>query len=540
MAERAYDVLIVGGGVCGLCIARDAAMRGLSVALVERDDFAHATSAASSKLIHGGLRYLKTFELSLVRESLRERRIWELVAPHLVYPLRFLVPNYKRPGSSKRWMLRAGLTLYDMLGYDRNRLEDDDRKIPGHEVLSVEQALKHVPGLNQDRLLGAVEYWDCQMFAPERLALECALDADAKGADLANWATVTEFIVQDGRVLGAVVEDRLEGGSVEIRAKAVVNAAGPWADRLLGMFAGKPSHSLIRSKGIHVITRQLTGDVAVAFESTGGHFFILPWRGHSLIGTTDAVYKGDPDDFAVTEADIQAFLEVINQGFPSAALTREDVVHFYGGLRPLVESSPGEDSYSASRRAEVVDHARVGGPVGLYSALGGKWTTARAVAEQVVDRLVAKSASDNLRPCQTQDTALPGGGFGGWAAFLDAQSALHPSFDRAVVEHLARNYGSRMDAVIALATADPELAEPIASGRLERRAEIVFAVRSEMARSLADVIFRRTGIGTLGDPGPAALQTVAEMVSEELGWTDAYREEQLALVRRRFVPAVSE
>ncbi len=537
MADKTWDLLVVGGGVCGVCIARDAAMRGLSVALVERDDFAHATSAASSKLIHGGLRYLKNFELSLVRESLRERRIWEVIAPHLVYPLRFILPNYKRRGSSKRWMLRAGLTLYDLLGYDRNRLEDEARKIPAHEMLTVDQALQRVPGLSQERLLGAVEYWDCQMFSPERLALECAIDAAGSGAALANWTGVTALHIDAGRVRGATVEDRLDGGSFEIRADRVVNAAGPWADRLLETLSDAPSRTLVRSKGIHVITRDLTGDVAVAFEGRHGHFFILPWRGHSIIGTTDSVYRGDPDDFAVTEADIEEFLAVINEGFPSAALTRDDVLHFYGGLRPLVESAPGDDAYSASRRSEVVDHGAEGGPVGLYSALGGKWTTARAIAEQVVDKLAAKHEGKPLRACHTHDAALPGGGFGQWGRFVDTQAERNASLPRDVVEHLARNYGTRTGEVLALMTADPELAEPIAGGRLERRAEVVFAVRSEMARTLADVVFRRTGIGTLGDPGPAALQAVAALMATELEWTEAHREGQLALVRKRFVPA---
>lgn len=536
MGDETFDLLVVGGGVCGVAIARDAALRGYTVALVEKNDFAHATSAASSKLIHGGLRYLKNFELSLVRESLRERRTWTAIAGHLVTPLSFMLPNYSnRPGSSQRWLLRIGLTLYDLLSYDRNQLRDEDRKLPAHRVLDADEALRQVPGLDAHGLRGAVQYWDCQMFSPERLALECALDAARHGARLANWAEVESLRIEGGQVRGATVVDALGGPGVEIKARTVVNATGPWADRLMPGEAGSSgSPKIVRSKGIHVITRDLTGDTAVAFEGEHGHFFILPWRGHSLIGTTDTVYEGDPDAFAVTESDIEAFLRVINAGMPSAALQRQDVLHFYGGLRPLVESDPGGDSYSASRRSEVVDHGVEGGPRGMFSALGGKWTTARAVAEQVVDAVGTAMASN--RPCTTHDTPMPGGGFETWAKLLEELAARHPELDREVIEHLARHYGTRADAVMALADKDPALAEPIAPGRLERRAEVVFATRDEMARTLGDVVFRRTGLGTLGDPGPAALQTVATLMAEALGWSAAQQQEQIRQVQARFVP----
>ena len=536
MAAKSHDLLVVGGGVCGLCIARDASRRGLSVALVERADFAHATSAASSKLIHGGLRYLKTLELALVRESLRERRIWETIAPHLVYPLQFLLPNYKRPGSSKRWMIRAGLTLYDLLGFDRNRLEDEDRKLPSYRALSATEAVARVPGLNDDDLVGALEYWDCQMFAPERLALESAIDAVNHSASLANWAAVDSFITNGQRIEGAVVQDQLSGEKVEVRAKVVVNATGPWADRMLGELAGDAAPAVVRSKGIHIITRALTDDVAVAFESKGGHFFILPWRGHSLIGTTDSVFHGEPDDFSVTEGDIAEFIEVINAGFPSAGITRDDVVHFYGGMRPLVESAPGDDAYSASRRAEVVDHADGGGASNLLSALGGKWTTARALAEEVVDN-VSKKLGVKLAACVTDEAPLPGGDIGTWANFMARQGKRYPELPADVLEHLARNYGTRMDDVLALSTQDPTLDGPVCAGRVERRAEVVFAVRHEMALTLADVLFRRTGLATLGDPGPEVVRAVADLMAVELSWDEAAQAEQLRSIKGRFSPA---
>lgn len=534
MGSRTFDVLVVGGGVVGACVARDAAMRGLSVALVEREDFAHATSAASSKLIHGGLRYLKKLELSLVRESLRERRTWEIIAPHLVYPLPFLLPAYAGKNTASLWTLRLGLSLYDLLAFDRNRLDDDAQKLPGHRALSRADALARVPGLEERDLVGAVQYWDCQMHSPERLALSCIVDAVRHGAEVGNRVEVESLLIERGRVHGARVRDRLGGAKIEIDARVVINATGPWADRLLARLPGARGRTrIVRSKGIHIVTRPLTDDLAVAIEHGGGHFFLLPWRGRTLIGTTDVVYDGDPDDFRVTERDIVDFLATINAGFPGAKLRRSDVLHFYGGMRPLVEASPGEDSYQQSRRAEIVEHDRQGGPEGLVSALGGKWTTARALAQQVVDRL-GRRLDRKLPRCRTHLEHLPGGDVGTFAGFVDRQASSRPTLPRPQLEHLARAYGTQMDGVLALAEHDASLLRPLGPDRLECGAEIVHAVRDEMAQTLDDVILRRTGLGTLGDPGAGVVEAVAALIAAERGWTDAERDRQIDALRRRF------
>ena len=244
------------------------------------------------------------------------------------------------------------------------------------------------------------------------------------------------------------------------------------------------------------------------------------------------MYDGDPDAFAVTEDDIAGLIATVNEGYPTAALTRDDVVHFYGGLRPLVESAPGDDPYSASRRSEIVDHGESGGPRGLLSALGGKWTTARAVAEQVVDRVQAVLGARG-EPCRTHTTPLPGGRIGPWKAFVEERCRRHRGLEPDVVEHLAVNYGARMDDVLALAEQDAQLGEPLAPGRVERRAEVVYAVRNEMALELGDVVFRRTGLCTLGDPGDDALDAAAALMGAELGWADDDRVRQVEAVRAR-------
>lgn len=537
MASSSFDLVIVGGGISGACIARDAALRGLSVALVEQNDFCQGTSAASSKLIHGGLRYLKNFELGLVRESLRERRIWEMVAPHLVHPLPTMIPAYRRRGSPSKLMLRVGLTLYDLLAYDRNRLEDDDKKLPAHRALGRAGALEAEPSLPAEDLVGALVYYDCQMFSPERLCLECLLDAAEHGASVANYAKVTGFVVERDNVVGVEVLDGPSGDTVTIRGRLTINASGPWADRMLTRVPGVASQaSLVRSKGIHIITRALTREHAVVVEHRGAHFFLIPWRGYSLIGTTDTVFGDEPDAFAVTEADITSFLATINEGYPTVHLERDDVLHFYGGMRPLVETPELTETYGASRRSEVVDHAASDGVGGLLSVLGGKWTTSRHLAERVL-ALVENKLETSLPPCVTDRTPLPGGTMQRLAAFRDDAVREHADLDRDVVEHLVLNYGTLTSEVLAHAEADPTLMERLAPSVPDVRAQVVHAVRQEMARTVSDVIFRRTGLGTLGDPGDEVLQSVARSMGAELGWDAAERQRQIEAARLAFTPA---
>lgn len=543
MAAQRHDLLIIGGGITGACIARDAALRGLSVALVEKNDFSSATSAGSSKLVHGGLRYLANFELGLVRESLRERRIWERIAPHMVDPVPFLIPLY---GAKSTLTLKIGLTLYDLLSYDRNRLDDPDKRLPGHVRISREEALRRAPYLNPEGLTGAMIYYDCQMYSPERIGVECIGDAADRGAYIANHAGVTEILTEDSdnarRVTGARVTDSLTGSEHEVRARLTINATGPWGDMVMAMAEtdGAPARRLIRSKGIHLITRDITHGMALAVQPRGGgHFFVIPWRGHTLIGTTDTVFTGRPDDLGVSEADISAFLEVINAGLPGVHLTRDDVEHFYAGLRPLVDTDPNtdeddKDSYGASRAAEVFDHAE-DGIEGLLSALGGKWTTSRHLAEQVVDQALAKLGRAPV-PSLTARTAIQGGEITRYAEFEAAALARYPDMAREIVVNLARNYGSRMDDVIEIADAEhrPDLLEPLSNATVTIGAQALYAVRTEMARTLDDVLQRRTGLGTLGHPGHDTLRRIADIVGNELGWDDDEKTRQIDAAERRY------
>lgn len=528
LANRTFDILIIGGGITGACIARDAARRGLKVALVEKNDFAHATSAHNSKLIHGGLRYLRNFELGLVRESLRERRIWQRTAPHLVHPLPFLVPLYGG-GFKARATLAAGLSLYDMLSFDRGWLDDPAQRLPGHRWFNKTDAVAHEPALAGENLEGAFQYYDAQMYSPERLALENILDAVGHGATIANHLRVDGLLLRHGRVEGASVRDEMGNAVFDVRAKLTIVAAGPWSDIFLTQVLSKPaSHKLMRSKGIHLIVPAMTKDSALTVAAQGGHFFVLPWRGHSLLGTTDTAYPGAPDAVSVSEADIEGFLKFINDNLPSATLTRDKVEHFYAGLRPLVDDGSG-DTYDASRRAEIVDHGKDDGVGNLYSAVGGKWTTSRDLAETVVDTLVSRLET-KASPCDTATALLPGG----MKQFSEFEKALTQESDNfSGIDHLARLYGARLPEVLALTLKQPELRSTFSpSGDIG--AQILFAMREEMALTLEDVVIRRTGIGQLGKPEDSVLERAAKIMANELHWSEDRRKGEITAIARHY------
>lgn len=554
MAEQAYDVVVIGGGITGACVARDAAMRGLSVALLEKGDFAGATTSASSKLIHGGLRYLQNLELGLVRESLRERRIWSNTAPHMIDPLEFLAPALGK-GLRDRMIKTIAFTLYDWLAYDRNRLDDPEKSIPAHKQLSREEVLALEPALESNDLRGAMLFYDYQMYSPERLALECIMSAVEAGAQAANYAEVAEILREENQVTGVRVIDRALGviepdapsPEYQIHGRMIVNAAGPWADLLMAALHrenGKSSaRRLVRSKGIHLLTRPITNGHAIAVMGENTHFFILPWRGYSILGTTDTVFEGDPDDVHVTEKDIVDFLAVVNKGYPGARLLRSDVLYFYAGLRPLVdttvalpesEEADATDSYRLSRASEVYDHEEEEGIKGLITAIGGKWTTSRNLAEQVVD-LVMKRLELPPVPCTTAETPTFGGDIGPFAEYCTQVEAKYPDLAPGLSGHLARYYGSKIDELAALILADPALAEPLSERYPEIAAQVLHAVREEMALSIDDILLRRTGLGTVGSPGDATIVRVAELMAAELGWTPEQRDRQIEQTISKFV-----
>lgn len=522
--NASFDIAIIGGGITGACIARDAARRGFSVALVEKRDFSCGTSSGSSKLVHGGLRYLRTFEFGLIRESLKERRVWEKIAPHMVYPLQFMLPV---KSASESWFVGAGLTVYDLLAFDRNRLDDPDQHMAAHRAISAAEAQRLEPAIAREGLAGALLYHDCQMYSPERLGLECLIDAAAHGAVVANYAEAVAFEAANGGVGAVRVRDAISGEEATVKARLFVNAAGPWADRLLELISGgEASHKLMRSKGIHIVTRKLTNGHALAVSHKGGHIFVLPWRDHTIVGTTDTVFSEKPDALKVSEAEVTDYLAYVNEALPALKLAREDVLYSYAGLRPLVDSG-SKDSYNASRRAELVDHGAEGGPSNLISAIGGKWTTSRDNAEKCVDKIASKLGGG--KACDTGDVPLPGA-TGRFKPFVEKLAAPSPS----IAQNLARNYGARALEVLALGNEDKSLLSAVSQRLPDIAAQVAFAVRSEMALTLDDVLFRRTGLGTLGPLEPSAVDGVASLMGRMLAWSEDEKCRQIASISWRY------
>ncbi|HJR57586.1 MAG TPA: glycerol-3-phosphate dehydrogenase/oxidase [Rhizomicrobium sp.] len=530
LSNQSFDLLIIGGGATGCFAARDAALRGLSVALVEARDFASATSARSSRLVHGGLRYLRNLETGLVRESLRERLALMRIAPHLVRPLPFLLPLHGG-GLLGRAKLAAGLTLYDLLSHDRNRLEDPALRLPGHRWIGKKDALAREPVLDAKGFRGAFEYHDAQMYAPERLALENLIDADAHGAVIANYVAAEKLLLRHGKVEGCSVRDRITGSGFDIRAAAVLVAAGPWADIFLEQATGQTAaHKLIRSKGIHLMVPLLSRS-ALALETGGGHLFALPWRGHTLLATTDTPFSGDPAGVAVSEADIVSFLATCRKALPVAALARDRVEHFYAGLRPLVSDGSPKNatmlSYHVSRRAELVDHATES-MSGLFSALGGKWTTSRALAEKAIDAIAGK-LEKKTTPCVTATTPLPGGRIDRFDGLVAGMQKTYPGI--AALRHLAHLHGARLPLLLQ----GVRLTDLMPLGPSQDvPAQIAFAVREEMALTLEDVVMRRTSLGQFGRPSHQALAQVVTLMTRELGWSAEKQQSEIATLNHLY------
>lgn len=525
LGSELFDVLVIGGGISGAAIAWDCALRGLKAGLIDKRDFGGATSAATGKLIHGGLRYLKNFQLRVVRESLRERRIMEVIASHQVHPLPFVIPTYS---TKEAVMLKAGMLLYDMLGYDKRRLDDPSKRIPSHKRISTGETLELFPELPKDGLKGGVLYYDCQMVCPERLTFDFVQSAVDQGACVANWAEVTGFVMADKRIRAVRVRDETTGEELEIQARQFVNATGCWADHLLGKLqSGQEPSRLVRSKGIHVLFKSIHSTHALGMiTKTKRHVYMLPWRGLTLAGTTDTPFEDDPDNFAVTSKEIDEFIDELNGCYPALGATVDDVLTSYGGIRPLADQDGSKDSYRASRRHEVADHAKDGLATNLVSALGGKYTTSRKFAEQVVNTVLHKLGVKPLA-CRTAATPLVTNPTESVATLKERCSSKYPDLSGDLVQMFPTHYGSAWEKPLKAGKENPSLMEPVWENAPEIGAQIRYAAENECAVHLEDATFRRTGLCTVGRPDREALQRCASIMGDVLEWSEERCEEEV-------------
>jgi glycerol-3-phosphate dehydrogenase len=484
LGDRTVDLLVIGGGIVGAGIARDAALRGLSVALVEQNDLGAGTSSRPTRLIHGGLRYLELFDFGLVRSDMRERETLLRIAPHLVFPLPFLMPLYRR-SPFYRLKLRFGMFLYDLLSLDKS--------LPKRKRLGRSEALAAEPNLDPDGLGGAWRFYDAQVPFVERLVVENAVDAAAHGALVLNHARAIGYL-RDGRsVVGASVDDLIGGSTLELRARFTVNATGPWLDGSLAPLRPGGARPLLRlTKGSHLVVPRATEHAHVLFAKRDGRlFFVLPWNGYTMVGTTDTDYDGDPGAAEASSEDVDYLRTEANRAFPRAPFDR---IHFtWAGVRALVREE-GVAEGAVSRKHKLYDHRRRDGIEGALSVIGGKITAYRAIAEEVTNVVVRRLGS--TARCRTSELRLPGAERAPTAAVGDAFCPHAPT------------------------THD----------------DIVHAVTAEWAMTLADVLLRRTAIGLAACQGLDRLETLADLVGGLLGWDPARRAAEIDAYRREIAP----
>jgi glycerol-3-phosphate dehydrogenase len=522
IAGQHFEVVVIGGGITGAGVALDAASRGYSVALLERGDYAEGTSSRSSKMVHGGLRYLQNLDLGLVREALLERQLMVQLAPHLVYPTPFLVPSFAEERRDRR--VGLGLNMYDVMATTRvgrsrremrsSKEEDEDYywSPDRHRTIPRDEVLEMIPSLASRDPRDAYLFYDCQT-DDVRLVLTVLGEAERFGAAMLNGAEVTEVLHEHGRAHGVAFVEAESGERIEVGADNVINATGVWADRIRPeeVIEEEDVPRISPSRGTHVLLdrgKLSTGRAACIVPAGAGRaIFALPWYGRTLVGTTDNDFDGDIDHPQPGSDDVEYLLDAVNAFF-GVSLSDSDLVGAYAGVRPLISTGDPKKSVDISRKAELYETSS-----GMLTITGGKLTTWRRMAKQTVDRMVERDGREAL--CHTAEIPL------GMQARPDDLQAPDGVSEEAVSQ-LAFRYGHAARAVLDLAWKDPKLAVPIVDGRPDLLAEVAIAARREQARSVADVLLRRTRLGLVAAPqlhGAEAVRRVAEVLGEELGWS---------------------
>ncbi len=528
IAGQRFEVVVIGGGITGAGVALDAASRGYSVALLERGDYAVGTSSRSSKMVHGGLRYLQNLDLGLVREALLERQLMVQLAPHLVYPTPFVVPAFADERRDRK--LGIGLNMYDVMAttrVGRSRREmrsskEEDEEFnwspDRHRTIDREELLELVPSLEPRDPNDAYLFYDCQT-DDVRLVLTILGEAERFGAVMLNGAEVTEVLAAGGRASGVAAVEAESGERFEVEAENVVNATGVFADSIRPEeTVGEEDVPRIKpSRGTHVLIDRAelsTGTAAcIVPAGEGRQIFALPWYGRTLVGTTDNDYEGDTAHPHPSEDDIEYLLSAVNDFF-GTGIGRGELVGAYAGVRPLLSTGDPKKSVDISRRAELYETSS-----GMLTITGGKLTTWRRMAKQTVDRLVEREARE--APCHTAEIPL---GMPARPGDLEAPDGVGED----ALEQLAFRYGHAARTVLELAREDPKLAAPIVEGRPDLLAEAVVAARLEQARTVADVLLRRTRLGLLAAPqlrSAESVKAVAEAIGDELGWSRRAKQE---------------
>lgn len=542
LASQDYDLVVIGGGINGAACTWDATLRGLKVALLERKDFGWATSSNSSKIAHSGLRYLQHIDFKRMRESIRERNLIHQRAPHLIRSQPYLLPIYGH-GVKGRETMAIYIKTYDLFSLDRQWFKDPARKIPNSFMISREEVLKIAPDIESTNLTGGAVWYEGQMHNTERLLFSYVRSAVDKGAQVANYVEVTDFLKSGDTITGVQAKDLTTGETFSLNAKAVVNASGPWIVQTLNLVKSFEKNPVHASKAFTLITRPFTKEHALTFpirpmyddrqavlDKKASLMFAIPWRGLCMIGSLHlACDEEDPAKITISEEEIQNYIDLINEGYPAAKLTRKDVRNILWGI------IPGEKANSASpeKHYQILDHAKTDNLESLISVVGVKYTTSRDVAHKAID-LICQKLGQSL-PCTTDKVPL----WGGDIEYLDkfrqqAAKAEAHRLSEEIVLHLIDTYGSKYPEVLAYLDENPAWAETI-PGSPVLKAEVIHAVRDEMAGSLSDVVLRRTDLASLEYPGEEPLRVCAELMAQELGWSESRIQAEMKAVEESYI-----
>jgi glycerol-3-phosphate dehydrogenase len=540
LTEGEFDVLVIGGGAFGAAAAWDAALRGLRTALIERNDFGGGASAECFKMVHGGIRYLQHADIPRLRSSCAERSALLRIAPHLVSPLPILIPTYGH-GRQGKPFLGTGMCLYDLLTLDRNvGIRDPARRIPMSRFLNRREVLDQFPDIDGHALTGAAIFDDGQMYHPARLVLAFIKSAARAGAVVCNYAEATEFLWDGKRVCGVRVTDRLDGNRFDVRARLVLNAAGPGAEYLLqgsphfgrwerGHFS-RDAYFLVNRKPTSRYALAVTGksrDRDALVSRAARHLFTVPWRDYTLIGVWHRLFKEHPDEALIEEPELEAWLAEINSSYPALKLGREEIVNAQCGLVPFGDGKVSVDELSFGKESRFLDHRALHGVAGLLTLIGIRYTTARGDAARALN-LLLKQLPTAPPPAATASIPLVGGDIENIAALsAEAHRARAAELPARTLDALLRNHGSEYPALLALAQGSPHESDRL-GGSDTLAAEVTYAVRQEMAVHLDDVVLRRTDLGSGKHPGGEALMQSATLMRTLLGWSEQRSASELA------------
>ncbi|MBN1560737.1 glycerol-3-phosphate dehydrogenase/oxidase [candidate division KSB1 bacterium] len=537
LATEEFDLLVIGGGIYGATVAWDAVLRGLRVALIEKNDFASGTSANSLKIIHGGLRYLQHADLIRMRESIAERRSLLRIAPHLVFPLPCIMPTFGHAVKGPE-VMRIGLLMNDLFSADRNRGLDAAHKLPHGRIVSKRQVQQLIPGVNRDDLNGGALWYDAHMINAERLLFSFLHGAVEKGATAANYVKAEKLLVKNRRVCGVLARDLVGENSFEISAKMTITALGPWINDLLADHCHAEKKIEFSTAMNLVINRQLT-DIAFAAPSKkefkdsdalinkGSRLlFFVPWRGKTLAGTAHKPYRGDADEYAVTETEICEFLDEVNGALPNEKIRRDEIVHVYAGLLPMSGVNKETGDVTITKHFEIIDHKEKDDLDGLLSILTVKFTTARGVAEAAVTKAVNKLGYGD-KCSRSRDVPIWGGDMRSFEEFRSKSMAnLNGDFSPESKKHLIHTFGTRYQDVLNCAE-DGEKWALLCSDSYVLKAEVIFGIRYEMAQTLSDILLRRTELGTAGRASDAQISAAVALMAHELNWTPTRQRQEI-------------